>query len=125
MKKISACFLGLFFMTAGTLHFVNPGPFVDIVPVYLPHPLGLVWVSGFFEILGGLGLFIPIVRRWAGYGLILLLLAVFPANIFMATDHPYILGKLIPSWILIVRLPAQFLLMAWVYWAASKPKESG
>ncbi len=71
----------------GVLHFIQPKPFVRIVPKYLPAPLALVYMSGFFEILGGVGLLIPTTRAWAAWALIALYLAVFPGNINMLTDN--------------------------------------
>jgi uncharacterized membrane protein len=102
----------------GIVHFVVPGPFVSIVPAALPAPYVLVLVSGFFEILGGVGLLMPRARRAASYGLVLLYLAVFPANIHMAL-HPE-LGRGIPEWSLWARLPLQFVFIAWALWAGSE-----
>ena len=68
-------------IAVGVLHFVRPKAFVRIVPKFLPTPLALVYISGFFEILGGVGLLIPETRTWAAWGLIALYVAVFPANI--------------------------------------------
>ena len=98
----------------GVLHFVMPGPFVGIVPSALPAPYALVIVSGFFEVLGGLGLLVPRARRAASYGLVLLYLAVFPANINMVI-HPE-LGGGIPAWTLWARLPLQIAFIAWALW---------
>jgi uncharacterized membrane protein len=102
----------------GLLHFGLPGPFVSIVPAALPAPYVLVLISGFFEILGGVGLLVPRARRAASYGLVLLYLAVFPANINMAL-HPE-LGRGIPEWSLWARLPLQFVLIAWALWAGGE-----
>ncbi|MBW1904055.1 MAG: DoxX family protein [Deltaproteobacteria bacterium] len=101
----------------GASHFARPNPFVRIVPKYLPAPLALVYISGFFEILGGIGLLIPETRAWAAWGLIALYVAVFPANIYMLT-HNISLDpeKPIPRWVLWARLPFQFLFIAWAYW---------
>ena len=77
--------LAIFMVAIGVLHFVRPKPFVRIVPKFLPAPLALVYISGFFEILGGIGLLIPETRAWAAWGLIALYIAVFPANIYMLT----------------------------------------
>ena len=101
----------------GALHFARPKPFVRIVPKFLPAPLALVYVSGFFEILGGIGLLIPDTRAWAAWGLVALYVAVFPANIYMLTNNISLNPKKpIPRWALWARLPFQFLFIAWAYW---------
>jgi uncharacterized membrane protein len=102
----------------GVDHFVAPDFFVRIVPRMLPAPLVLVWISGFFEALGGVGLLIPRVRRAAGIGLVLLYIAVFPANINMCL-HPE-LGGSIPLWALWLRLPFQVLFIALALWVSRK-----
>jgi uncharacterized membrane protein len=79
--------MALLFIVAGTLHFTNASFYLTIMPMVLPHPLALVYISGAFEILGGIGVLVLACRRMAGYGLIALLIAVFPANIKMFTDH--------------------------------------
>ena len=61
--------------------------YLGIMPEMLPYPLALIYVSGFFEMLGGCGILVPRCRTWAGYGLIVLLIAVFPANVKMFTDN--------------------------------------
>ena len=99
----------------GVVHFVLPGFFVSIVPAALPAPYALVLISGFFEVLVGVGLLLARTRRAAGYGLVLLYLAVFPANINMVV-HPE-LGRGLPEWSLWARLPLQFVLIAWALWA--------
>jgi uncharacterized membrane protein len=101
-------------VTIGLAHFVWPRPFVGIVPSLLPAPLLLVLVSGFFETLGGVGLLVPRVRRAASLGLVLLYVAVFPANINMVV-HPE-LGAGIPLWALWARLPLQALFIVWALW---------
>jgi uncharacterized membrane protein len=103
----------------GILHFVVPGFFVRIVPSALPAPLTLVLVSGVFEILGGVGLLVPRVRRAASFGLVLLYLAVFPANVNM-TLHPEIgAGFGIPEWAVWARLPLQAVFIAWALWVGT------
>ena len=116
--ELAALYLLAFAMVAiGILHFVRPKPFVRIVPKYLPAPLALVYISGFFEILGGLGLLIPGTRSWAAWGLIALYIAVFPANVYMLT-HDISLDPRnpIPRWALWLRLPFQLVFIAWAYW---------
>jgi uncharacterized membrane protein len=98
-------------ITVGVLHFAIPGWFVSIVPAALAAPVVLVIVSGFFEILGGVGLLLPRTRRAASIGLVLLYIAVFPANINMVV-HPA-LGHGIPEWLLWSRLPLQAVFIAW------------
>ena len=100
----------------GVDHFVNPDFFTRIVPQALPSPLLLVQISGFFEITLGLGLLVPRVRRAAGIGLVLLLVAVFPANINMAM-HPA-LGGSWPPWALYTRLPFQVVFIAIALWVS-------
>ena len=109
--------LAALFVAAGVAHFRTPEPFVKIVPPYLPSPYVLVYVSGIFEILGGLGLLLPATRLIAGWGLIALLLAVFPANIYMATAGVKIGGFPSQPWMAWARLPLQFVLIGLVYWA--------
>lgn len=85
------------------------------MPPYLPYHLELVYISGVFEALGGLGLFIPQVRKFAAYGLIALLVAVFPANIQMLINYFHSEGWSLFTGILIIRLPLQALFIYWVY----------
>jgi uncharacterized membrane protein len=106
------------FVVAGVLHFVRPSFFVKIVPPYLPWPLALVWVSGFFEILGGYCLLVPRLRRAAGWGLIALLIAVFPANLHMALNDVQPEGFTLSPLALWLRLPLQVVFVAWVWWCA-------
>ena len=117
IKLVALWVLALVMVGVGTLHFVQPKPFVRIVPKFLPAPLALVYISGFFEIAGGVGLLIPATRVAAAWGLIALYTAVFPANIYMLTHNvspnP---KKPIPRWALWARLPLQFVLIAWAYW---------
>jgi len=108
--------IGVIFIAAGALHFKNPSMYEAIVPPFLPAQRQLVYVSGFFEMLGGLGVMLPLARKPAAWGLIALLVAVFPANVYMAVDTAKF-GKIAPAWLLYGRLPLQFLLIFWV-WAA-------
>ncbi|HEX8425018.1 DoxX family protein [Hymenobacter sp.] len=116
LRKSSLYLLALIFVGAGILHFVAPAPYLRIMPPYLPAPLLLVYLSGAAEVAGGIGLLLPATRRLASWGLILLLVAVFPANVYMLQTHG--LGPSVPLWVLWLRLPLQPLLMVWVYWSA-------
>ena len=117
--KTLCLYLLSFAMTAvGVLHFVDPAPFMDIVPSYLPAPKALVLISGFFEILGGLGLLPKKTRRAAGIGLVLLYVAVFPANIYSAIYGIAPGGIEVSPVMLWARLPFQFLFIAWALWVS-------
>lgn len=105
--------LALFFVGAGANHFVNPEPYLAMMPPYLPWHGPLVMISGVAEVLGGLGILIPVTRRAAGFGLILLLVAIFPANLQVAL-HGWP-GTTLPAWALWLRLPLQIVLIFWVY----------
>lgn len=109
--------LGILFILAGILHFLKPEFFEKIMPNYLPWHKPLVLISGFFEIAGGVGLMISSVQTYAAWGLILLLLTVFPANIEMFSKAWRKHGFTFYTWLLLLRLPLQFVLIAWVYWA--------
>lgn len=95
----------LIFMTTGVLHFVRPRFFEAIVPDYLPAHRELVYASGVAEFAGGLGLLFAATRRPAGWWLIATMIAVFPANVWMA-QHPE-RYKDIPEAALWARLPLQ------------------
>lgn len=119
MKTALRYLLSAIVIATGITHFVKPEPFMKIVPDWLPAHRMLVLVSGFFEILGGVGLQIPRVRKPAAWGLAALFLAVFPANINMAVnrilvDNPVILWG---------RLPFQAVLIAWAWWY-TRPEEA-
>ena len=114
LKLILKVLFAILFITAGILHFINPDFFVRIVPPVLPAPLFIVYLSGFFEIVLGILLLIPKFSRRAAFGLIALLIAVFPANIYMALN-PQNFAEYNPL-ALYLRLPIQFLLMAWAFW---------
>lgn len=116
-KRIALLLLAVFFVYAGVSHFANPEQFVAIVPPWLPAALALVYVSGVLEILGGLGALWPRTRSLAGFGLVALLVAVFPANVQMAVDAQSWLAQGISPWALYVRLPLQLVLIAWAWWA--------
>jgi uncharacterized membrane protein len=107
--------LATLFVGSGLVHLIHPDTYLSIMPPFLPHPLELILVSGVAEIAGGAGLLFPPTRRAARYGLVALLVVVFPANIQMAingfTDGamPFVLA------LLLARLPLQPLLIWLVY----------
>ena len=104
--------MGGFYVLAGINHFVNPKFYLKIMPPYLPYHHFLVGASGLAEIILGVLLFIPATRSWAAWGIILLLIAVFPANLYMAYGSQF---QEISPWIRWGRLPIQFLLIWWAY----------
>ncbi|MEO8623421.1 MAG: DoxX family protein [bacterium] len=116
--SVSLILIALLFAVSGALHFVKSEYYVRIMPPWLPAPLALVLISGVFEILGGAGLLLPATRVIAGWGLIALLTAVFPANVQMLLNARAAHAS--PLWIaaLIARLPAQPALIYWVFRAA-------
>jgi uncharacterized membrane protein len=116
-KRRSRGLLGLFFVQAGVTHFVIPGAYERIVPPGWGDPKTLVRVSGVAEVAGGLGVLVPRMRAVAGVGLVALLLAVFPANVFMALEPERF--RRIPRWALYARLPLQPLMMWWA-WRATR-----
>ena len=109
----------LFFVVAGANHFRQPEIYLGKMPPALPWPEALNYISGAAEILGGLGLLLVCTRRLAAWGLLALLVAVFPANLHVALQ-----GKMpgldVSPLTLWLRLPFQFVFMAWVWWVGLK-----
>lgn len=114
LKIILKYLLCVFFVLAGLNHFISPSFYMRIMPPYLPWHLFLIYLSGFFEIALGVLLLAPSYTRAAAWGLIALLVAVFPANIQMAIN-PQLYPDISPA-LLWLRLPLQAVFMAWAYW---------
>lgn len=110
--------LAAIFILAGVLHFVITDQYVRIMPPWLPWHRGLVLVSGVAEIAGGMGLLIPRLRRAAGIGLILLLVAVAPANWQMYLNAHAADASTLAQTLFLLRLPLQLALIWWVWSAA-------
>jgi len=108
--------MGLSYVWIGCQHFINPSFFLKIVPPYLPFHLELVYLSGGFEIIFGLGLLFKKTRFYAAWGLVFLLIAVYPANIYLAFNEipqeAINVSSFVASW---VRLPIQFVLILLAY----------
>jgi uncharacterized membrane protein len=113
---------GLTFILTGATHFLIPDKYLEMMPPFIPAPLLMVYLSGFFEILGGAGLILPGTKRIAAYGLIALLLAVFPANVYVALNNVQLGGFMSYSFYQWLRLPLQFVLIWWILWTISKPR---
>jgi uncharacterized membrane protein len=111
--------LSVFYIVAGTLHFLRPRVYEAIMPTALPAKRELVYASGVAEIVGGAGVVHPATRRAAGYWLIATLVAIFPANVNMAVNADRY--RSIPAALLWLRLPLQALLIAWAWRVAVKP----
>ena len=114
LKIVLKYLLALFFLLAGVNHFIHPAMYLNIMPPYLPWHSFLVDLSGFFEIILGGMVLVPKLTRLAAWSLILLLIAIFPANIHMAMNA--ISYPDFSPLILWLRLPLQGVLIAWVYW---------
>lgn len=117
LKSFLKLLLALLFVLSGFNHFFSAQFYLHIMPSYLPWHLLLVYLSGVCEIVLGVLLLMPKLTRLAAWGLIALLLAVFPANIHMVMNHAlYPEYSLLALW---ARLPLQFVLIAWAYWYAA------
>lgn len=115
-KTVFQIILGIGMVVIGALHFTNPEPFVKIVPDYLPYHLALVYTSGFFEVLGGVGLLIPRLSRAAAWLLVVLYITVFPANLYQAVNNIDVAALPHDPPLIWLRLPFQALLVAWAWW---------
>jgi uncharacterized membrane protein len=122
LRAIACYLLALFMASTGVLHFVTPAFFISIVPAYVPYPAAMVAISGACEIAGGLGLLSSRTRRMAGIGLVVLFIAVFPANINQAIHHLPLNGKPVAPPLLWARLFLQPVFIAWAWWAAIKQR---
>jgi uncharacterized membrane protein len=105
--------MAVVYILAGLNHFRVPRLYLKIIPTYFPNPRLLNIVSGFFEVALGILLCIPNTSSYAAVGIIALLIAVFPANLFMYQNENARLG--FSKWILILRLPLQIVLIFWAY----------
>jgi len=112
-KKLVLFGLAAFFINAGVNHFVNPDFYLSIMPPAFPLHPEAVYISGFFEVLGGVCVLIPRLRKIAGWGLVALLVAVYPANIYMAIT-PEAFPDIHVA-LLYVRLAFQFLFFYWAF----------
>lgn len=122
LKETFRGILAVAIIIVGITHFIRPEQYARIVPPPLP-PFAMVYISGFFEILGGVGLLIPLVSVAAAWGLFALFIAVFPANIYQALNSIPIDG--IPHHPLLYwfRLPFQAVFLAWAWWFTKKPEQ--
>lgn len=121
-KDIARIALGVAFLVASTLHFTSDVE-LKIIPPFLPWRRAALYITGACEILGGIGLFIPRFQRAAAWGLVALLIAIFPANVYHAIKDVQLgdfLNTRIYHWI---RLPFQGVFIWWALWCTSKTKD--
>ncbi|MGZ0014846.1 DoxX family protein [Yeosuana sp. AK3] len=105
--------MALLYVIAGFFHFIKPKIYLRIMPKYLPNPKLMVFLSGFFEIILGITLGIPVLKNISIYGIILMLLVFLMVHLYMLSSKKS--GAGIPRWLLILRIPMQFALMLWAY----------
>lgn len=101
------------YIAAGLNHFRLPKIYQRMIPPALPSPKILNMVSGVAEVALGIALCFTLTSQWAAWGIIVLLLAIFPANVYMYTNKKIAPG--IPKWLLLLRLPLQIALIVWAY----------
>ena len=123
-KTAARLLLALIFVAAGVMHWRAPDTYLKIMPSYLPFPLALIYLSGVAQIAGGVGVLPRTTRKWAAYGLIALLIAIFPANISMALNGTQQVGIDVPHWMWWARLPFQAVFIWWVWFAALSGEKS-
>ncbi|WP_407654664.1 DoxX family protein [Arcicella aquatica] len=112
IQQIGLYLMSFLYTLAGINHFIKPKMYLAIMPPYIPAHGLMVMLSGIAEIMLGLGLLSPVTRPWAAWGIILLLIAIFPANVYMLTSGKF---SKIAEWLLWLRLPLQFFLIWWAY----------
>lgn len=105
--------MAFLYIMAGINHFRNPKMYIKIIPSYFSNPKLLNILSGLSEIVLGILLAIPFSTHFAAWGIIALLIAIFPANLFMYQNKKASFN--LPKWILFVRLPLQIVLILWAY----------
>ena len=120
-RRIGLWLMALLLLSAGTAHFLWPRVFVQIVPPAVPWPAAAVYVSGGCELVLGVALLIPAVSRLAALGVVLLLVAIFPANVYHWLANVPLNGQVAPGWYHAIRLPGQALLIAWAFWLSRPP----
>lgn len=123
LKRILLGLAVIFYVLAGLNHFWNPEFYLNVIARWLPAPQLMNIISGLAEVFLGLMLIYKPWRQMASYGLILLLLAIYPANVYMAM-HPELFPQIKPLW-LYLRLPFQFVFIAWAWWIGRDSSASG
>jgi uncharacterized membrane protein len=129
LKRPLRYVMGVFYAAAGMLHFVAPTVYARVVPPQFPRPVALVYLSGIAEVVLGIGVLLRRTQRRAAWGIIALLIAVFPANVHMVTSN--VATDAVPGWAegptraaMWVRLPLQAVLICWAWWYTRVPDRS-
>ena len=123
-KQTFRVMLAVFMVVAGLSHFFADSMYIKIYPPLLPYPATMVYFTGVAEILGGIGLLIPRVSQAAAWGFVILFIAVYPANINMAINNIHLNNIPDGNWFQAIRLPFQFVLIAWAYWLTRSKNDS-
>jgi len=116
LKVITILIMSCFYMNVGVKHFVEPEWFLQIMPPNFPHHYQAVYWSGFFELLFGFLLINPLTRFIAGWGIIFVMITVFPANLYLAVNDGAVMG--ISKELAWGRLPFQYVFIGLAYWHA-------
>ena len=114
LKFITILIMSCFYMNVGAKHFVEPEWFLQIMPPNFPHHYQAVYWSGFFELLFGFLLINPKTRFIAGWGIIFVMITVFPANLYLAVNDGAVMG--ISKELAWGRLPFQYVFIGLAYW---------
>ena len=117
VKRVLLYVMGVLYVIAGTLHFTSVEVYRPMMPPYLPFHDALIYLSGAAEIVLGIGVMVPAIRVPSAWGVIALLIAIFPANLHIAFNNVPLFGNEegfgAGNWI---RLPFQAIFAAWAYW---------
>lgn len=105
--------MAILYILAGLNHFRNPGMYIRIIPPFFKNPKLLNTVSGLAEVILGILLMLSFTTKYAAWGIIALLIAIFPANFYMFQNKKASFG--LPKWILFVRLSLQIVLIVWAF----------
>ena len=118
-KDIARIVLAILFIAASTFHFSSDAE-LQIIPPFLPYRRAALYITGIFELLGGIGLLIPRFQRPAAWGLVALLIAIFPANVYHAISGMQLGGFLNTRLYHWIRLPFQAVFIAWALWSTKR-----
>ncbi|MCH8982778.1 MAG: DoxX family protein [Acidobacteria bacterium] len=123
-KRALLWLMAAFYLANGLYHFINPEAYQRIMPDFVPWPLAVVYISGIAEVLLGVGVIVPATRLVAAWGLVVLLVVIFPANVNVAVNDLAFVGEEPNSLLNWLRLPIQAVLIAWAWWY-TRPEGAG